>query len=46
MAHDFDIKCDQRLKIYYSEGLAYESTKDVKAIDSFNMSLNLIGDNK
>lgn len=27
IAHGFDIKDDQRLKIYYAEGLTYESKK-------------------
>lgn len=46
MAQNYEMKDDQRLKIYYAEGLAFEKKKSVEAINKFQMSLEIIGNNK
>ena len=46
MAQNYEMKDDQRLKIYYAEGLAFEKKKSIEAINKFQMSLEIIGTNK
>jgi tetratricopeptide (TPR) repeat protein len=46
MALSFDITEEQRLKIYYAEGLTYERKNSPEAINKFKLSLNLISDKK
>lgn len=45
-ATNYDIKADQKLKICYAEGLAYEKKGSADAISKFQTSLELIGDKR
>lgn len=45
-AYQYDTKAEQKLKICYTEGLAYEKKRSIEAIGKFQTSLEIMGGNK